>query len=294
MCLRLLVALACLGSMTLASPGGSGATLGGSILFWNDPPQPSIWSVRPDGTQLRQILLTGQNAKRPRLSFHSDWVAFDGAAPGKPPLTDFDIQLVRTDGSGLRTLTDSPEWDIDAQWAPGDKRISFTRMPPGALWRQAWIWTIAPDGSGLKKLAKGQDARWSPSGTRLVFDAPARGSDADLFVVGADGTGLRRLTATRTLEWPAAWSPDGRRILFTRAESEYVSDVFVMNADGSHVRRLTATRSSVAGAWSPDGSTIVFTKGRAGGSRLYLMRADGSHQRRLMRSNAAAFDPSWR
>jgi Tol biopolymer transport system component len=68
----------------------------------------------------------------------------------------------------------------------------------------------------------------------------------------------------------------------------------VMNADGSHVRRLTATRSSVAGAWSPDGSTIVFTKGRAGGSRLYLMRADGSHQRRLMRSNAAAFDPSWR
>jgi Tol biopolymer transport system component len=125
--------------MTLAPTGGSGATLGGSILFWSDSPRPSIWSVRPDGTQLQQILVTGQNAKRPRLSRRGDWVAFDGAAPGKPPLTDFDIQLVRTDGSGLRTLTDSPEWDIDAQWAPGDKQISFTRMPPGALWRQAWI-----------------------------------------------------------------------------------------------------------------------------------------------------------
>jgi len=182
--------------------------------------------------------------------------------------------------------------DIDAQWAPGDKQISFTRMPPGALWRQAWIWTIVPNGTGLTKLAKGQDARWSPTG--IVFDAPARGSDAELFVVRADGTGLRRLAATRTLEWPAAWSPDGRKILFTRAESEHVSDVFVMNADGSHVRRLTATRSSVAGAWSPDGSTIVFTKGRARGSPLCLMRADGSHQRALMRSSTAAFDPSWR
>jgi Tol biopolymer transport system component len=154
----LLVAFACIGATALASAAGSSPTSSGLILFWSDSPRPSIWSVRPDGTQVRQILQTDQNAKRPRLSADRSWVAFDGAAPGKPPLTDFDIQVVHADGTGLKTLTASSEWDIDAQWSPGGL-ISFTRMPPGALWRQAWIWTIAPDGSGLRKLVKGQDAR---------------------------------------------------------------------------------------------------------------------------------------
>jgi hypothetical protein len=40
-------------------------------------------------------------------------VAFGGAPPGTPPLTDFDIQIVRLDGTGRRTLTHSPDWEIE-------------------------------------------------------------------------------------------------------------------------------------------------------------------------------------
>jgi hypothetical protein len=81
--------------------------------LWSDTQWPSIWAARPDGRQLRRILRNRQNAKRPRLSPDRRCVAFGGAPPGTPPLTDFDIQIVRLDGTGRRTLTHSPDWEIE-------------------------------------------------------------------------------------------------------------------------------------------------------------------------------------
>jgi Tol biopolymer transport system component len=100
--------------------------LPGLILFWHDTPWPSLWSVRPDGTGLRRIYHTRQNAKRPRLSPDRKWIAFDGAAPGKRPLTDFDVQTVRTDGTHRRTLAGTPEYELDAQWSPDGTRLSYS------------------------------------------------------------------------------------------------------------------------------------------------------------------------
>jgi hypothetical protein len=75
---------------------------GGLSLFWKQSPWPSIWSVRPDGSRLRWAYRTHQNAKRPTLSPDRKWIAFDGAAPGKAPPSDFDVEIVRRDGTGLR------------------------------------------------------------------------------------------------------------------------------------------------------------------------------------------------
>ncbi len=75
------------------------------ILYWSDNPIPSLWSIRPDGSGRHRFLRTQQNGKRPRLSPDRTWVAFDGTPPGKPPLSEFHLQLVHLDGSGRRTLT---------------------------------------------------------------------------------------------------------------------------------------------------------------------------------------------
>ena len=67
---------------------------------------------------------------------------------------------------------------------------------------------------------------------------PARSRIAghsDLFVVNADGSGLRRLTrhAANVPRW-FAWSPDGRTIAFLHNR-----EVYIVKADGSGERRLT-------------------------------------------------------
>lgn len=207
-------------------------------------------------------------------------------------MSDFRVQVVRANGTRRRTLTKPPFWSLDAQWSPDGKLLSFTRMPAYGNGSNGSVWVVRPNGTGLRRLAGGQSARWSPDGGRLVLSD--RGGD--LVVVRADGHNHLRLSATPVLEQPAGWSPDGKRILFTRWPSgSDNSDVFVMDADGTHVRRLTRFKGEdVAGAWSPDGAQILFTSKRTGRSQLFLMRADGSRQHRLFRSSADAFEPSWR
>jgi Tol biopolymer transport system component len=252
------VRLACVGvglAAVLASVGAGADTAPsrGTVVYWSDAPWPSIWAVRLDGTEPRRILRNRQNAKRPRLSPDRRWVAFDGAPPGKPVLTDFDIQVVRRDGTGRRTLTRTSQWDTDAQWSPNGRWLTFTRTGPDSDWRKAWIWTVRRDGTGLRRVARGQFARPSPDGRRLVLDTPTAGSDGDLFVVDADGSDRRLLLASPELDQPAGWSPDGRRILFTRFNDAFGrdTDVFVMNADGTGKTNSPTAPTSSASPRSP-------------------------------------------
>ncbi len=244
-------------------------------------------AVRPDGTGRARILRTRQNAKRPRISPDGRWVAFDGTRPGLTPISDFDIQLVRRDGSGLRTITRSALWDNDAQWSPDARLISFTRTPD-ADWMKAWIWTVRPDATRPQALARGQFGRWSPDGRMLVLDAPTTVSPGDLFIVDAEGTNRRPLLSSPELDQPADWSPDGRRILFTRfATTSSRSSVWVVNVDGTGLRRLA---SGIAGSFSPDGSQIVYTTAFPG--KLVVMRADGSRKRAI--PGVIGAEPDWR
>ena len=260
----------------------------GLILYWSDSPHPSIWSIRPNGTHRRLILRTGQNAKRPRLAPDRKWVVFDGTPAPKPPLSDFDIQLVRLNGTGRKTLTSTADWDIDAQWSPGGALLSFSRAPPHPNDPHDFvIWVMRRDGKDVHPLVDGSTARWSPDGTRLVFSAPTDRSDGDLFVINVEGTDRRQLTATPAREYPAAWSRDGKRILLTRSRPTNTGDVLVMNADGTNVRRLAR---GLAADWSPDGSKILYTP--FFGAPLWVISADGSHKHRI--ANIRTFDPSWR
>jgi Tol biopolymer transport system component len=270
----------------LGAGGGASASGSGLISYWVDDPVPSIHAVRPDGTGRLPLLRTSRNAKRARLSPDGRWIAFDGAPPGKPAMSDFEIQVVRRDGTGLRTLTRSSQPNTDAQWSPDGRRLAFTRNP-ARDWTKAWIWSVARDGSGLRRIARGQFGRWSPDGKDLVLDSPTATSSGDMFIVRVDGSDRRLVLASPELDQPAGWSPDGMRILFTQFDRDgNGSSVCVVNVDGSGFRSLAR---GLAGSWSPDGQRIVYSTGLPG--RLVVMRADGSQKRRLPVVGA---EPDWR
>jgi TolB protein len=81
----------------------------------------------------------------------------------------------------------------------------------------------------------------------------------ELYVINADGSGLRRLTDGVD----PVWSPDGKQIAFTRWRDP--RGVWVMNADGSGARLLFAWSEARWPSWSPDGSQILFTRQHGGG-----------------------------
>jgi Tol biopolymer transport system component len=147
---------------------------------------------------------------------------------------------------------------------------------------------------------------WSPDGKRLVFDARAQDSGAlcrgdgscndELYLVNADGSGLRRLTRNAAADEHAAWSPDGREIAFISWRDGGTAEIYVMNADGTSQRRLTRTHGDEDDlAWSPDGTKIAFSWTGTGKLRdVYVMNANGTHPRQLTATaTAGESDPLW-
>jgi TolB protein len=126
---------------------------------------------------------------------------------------------------------------------------------------------------------------WSPGGGRIAF-LSRRDRGKEVYVVSADGSGLRRLTGDARYPATPAWSPNGRQIAFEGGPYA-LSGVYVVNADGSGQRRLA--RNGSTPAWSPDGRTIAFVSD----SKIYLMNADGSEHRPLTKPGTAGRSLAW-
>jgi len=139
----------------------------------------------------------------------------------------------------------------------------------------------------------------SPDGRRVAFASDRAGS-ADIWVVGIDGTGLRRLTDHPAEDsWPS-WSPDGTRIAFASTRDDPAGDLWVMPAAGGAPVRLTdGPAADGQPAWSPDGRRLAFTTTRfapasAPGLRsVATVAATGGPVTRAVPGPGDAAEPAW-
>jgi TolB protein len=140
---------------------------------------------------------------------------------------------------------------------------------------------------------------YSPDGRQIVF-ASNRYGDNEIFVMNADGSQQRRLTASPGRDAHPQFSPDGKKIAFQSPRDGDGSDtnLYVMNADGSQQVKITH-HQGFAGVphWSPDGKQILYqwrddtTNDKRW--QIYLVNADGSHPRRLNQDAANNQVPNW-
>ncbi|HEX6851424.1 MAG TPA: S9 family peptidase [Candidatus Polarisedimenticolaceae bacterium] len=102
----------------------------------------------------------------------------------------------------------------------------------------------------------------SPDGRTVVFTVSALDLDAnrrraDLWRVGIDGSGLRRLTAHTASDTAPAWSPDGKWIYFQSSRSGS-SQVWKLPIDGGEAQPVTTLPLDVnAFKLSPDGASLA-------------------------------------
>jgi Tol biopolymer transport system component len=137
---------------------------------------------------------------------------------------------------------------------------------------------------------------WSRQGGHLAFVR-----DRDIYVVRADGSGLRNLTADGADNLDPEWSPTGDRIAFSSRRTGQ-ERIWTIAVDGSD--RRTVTRDGEAPdhqefhpSWSPDGSEIVFERWGGADARegadIYIASVTTGTTRPLAVSPGFDGLPSW-
>ena len=108
------------------------------------------------------------------------------------------------------------------------------------------------------------DSRVSPDGKWIVFnvretDLEGNRGRTDIWIVGTDGTGLRRLTSHPAADFNARWSPCAKCLFFLSTRSGS-AQVWRIKIDGGEAQQITKLPLDVGNLIvSPDGATLAVT-----------------------------------
>lgn len=258
-----------------------------------------LYAVRADGSG--EVLLA-----RHGNGFNAAWSP-DGtriALQRKKPGTDGSryqlIEVVRADGTRRRRIAgevnDGGWFSGNLSWSPDGARLLFAGRT--VTHQKPWLFVAATDGSSPPKalaieadIVRPTQATWSPDGTRIAFVANAPqwpgATFGDLYVMRADGSGVRRLVLRAARAHGPVWAPDSSRVAYRAGDYE------VVRANGTGRIRLPGRASWAGMTWSPDSKWLA----QIGGSSesLWLVRADGTRLTRVLQTPGSWYAfPLWR
>src|SRR5262245_43886440 len=177
-----------------------------------------------------------------------------------------DVYIMNADGTNLGRVTTDSSTDEQAAFSPDNKRIVYVRalMQRSLVPEGDELWSTYTDGSKrtliLKMSARLSRPRYFPDGTKIAFSALLQDTlNSEIFVVNADGTGLKQLTYDAADDDSPTWSPDGTAIAWVTTRSTNGA-IFVMNADGLNPRPLITDCQDGCRepAFNPDGHRMAY------------------------------------
>jgi TolB protein len=200
-----------------------------------------------------------------------------------PVYAGYDIFRANADGSGLQRLTSTDGYDAEATIGPNG-RIIFTSIRDGDM----EIYSMNADGSDVRRLTNrpGPDGGpfFSRDGKQIVFRGRVtqgeeladyrallkeglwRPTSLEIFVMNADGSNIRQVTALGKASFAPYFHPDGKRIIFSSNVHDPKGrdfDLYMINVDGTGLERITWNPTFDGfPMFSPDGKRLVFASNR--------------------------------
>jgi len=209
--------------------------------------------------------------------------------------------LMQSTDSGLRLkISDRSEpIAISGQssgitWAPDGSKIALTTFDTKTSLNQLQL--VDTQTGQVSTVASGQGAigppRWSPDGSRIVFDA-SDGALNQIFVYKIGDAAAAKLKERPDNAFAPDWSPDGSALVFVALGPGQIHQIYKMNPDGSNETQLTSSNVTKAfPRWAPDGSLIAFAgtiavptvserPALAHNLGVFTVKPDGSDERSL-------------
>ena len=266
--------------LTAALSDVEGGLLAGGVDEWSSSDE-SVASVSADG------IVTGVSAGtatiRASVSGGNGSVELVVLEPRLRPNREISYRLagsqnlrrIGAEGDGDIELTDPAHVVNGYDWSPSGDRLAVSYRGDGG--EKSGLYTMNADGSDERELVPdaGQNPRWSPDGSRILL---IRGSPAELYVIGGDGTALAPLTQTGVDYWNHEWSPDGRRFGVHRSDCR---EFWLLDFPGGNQQRVPLPTPACEHRWSPDGKLIAYYSVTTATSGIWLLNSDGSNPRPL-------------
>ena len=175
-----------------------------------------IAMINADGTGYHEVTSGANNNGFPSMAPDGKRFVYRSFGPDGEGL-----RIMNLETKAVTKLTEG--YDNFPLWSPRGDLIMFSRAAKGDY----EVYTIKPDGSGVKRLtfSKANDAHmaWSPDGESIVWASSRLGfkdegtyTDApqpygELFVMRYDGSNVRQLTDNQWEDGTPAWQPSSRR-----------------------------------------------------------------------------------
>jgi TolB protein len=117
---------------------------------------PEIYVARGDGTEVVQLTHRGEKAGAPAWSPQGDWIVF----ASQIAQDQWELYLIRTDGSGLRLLT--RRGGEQPAWSPDGTQVAFFDYRGGT----GHLYVIDIDSGKEQRVKRSLRIDWSPTWTR--------------------------------------------------------------------------------------------------------------------------------
>ncbi|MCI0541274.1 MAG: hypothetical protein L0Z50_39240 [Verrucomicrobiales bacterium] len=235
------------------------------------------WRLEPGLGPRRESSFTAELHSR-------GWIVFAAQAPQG----DWDLFLMRPDGSERRAITETREFNEGgARFSPDGKRMLYYRMArsdPVDNNNYGTFDLVVADANGRNPILYGRDfpwASWSPDGRQLACLLPA-----GIQIIDVASRKVVRTFSRQGIVQQLTWSPDGQAFTGTaNGLGPFWNIGRLPNGDGKINAISETDRYNCTPDWCPDSRHILYARGivpkQNGRAELWIASADGREQKLL-------------
>lgn len=241
-----------------------------------------------DGANLRYLTGGEDLVLTPRFSPSRQEITYMSFAGGQPR-----VYLLQLDTGQREVVGNFPGMTFAPRFSPDGQKVI---MSLGRDDGNSDIYTLDLRSRTTTRLtstnAIDTSPSYSPDGSQIVFSSD-RGGRPQLYVMGADGSGAKRISFGEGSYATPVWSPRGDLIAFTKQAGQNFS-IGVMRPDGSGERLLTSGFLNEGPTWAPNGRVLMFFRQEAGtgGPKLFTIDLTGRNEQAIPTPNYGS-DPAW-
>lgn len=237
---------------------------GKRIAFWrsrkeNGTLAPDIWTMAADGSDLKPVTSDAPIDWCPRWSPDGRFLYFLSDRAGAMNLWRVAIDESSGKPRSVPEPQTTPSADMSVYSFARSRMAYESRIITGRIvakdLRTGELRTLVTMAAGRQPV--GPDL--SRNGQWIAFYSI--GKQEDIYVVRADGSGMRQITDDAFHDRGPRWSADGKTIAFVSNRSGR-SEVWTVHPDGSGLTQFTHTEDAepIQPVWSPDGRSLAYSR----------------------------------